>query len=230
MAMDLELDQAPDAPACNLAPSCNLASPDFDPELPRKTRSKRHNLFIRAGKLVSPHGEFVCIVRDVSETGVGVRFFHEPPTGDVIELHMPEGGIYPIHQVRRVDNHVGYKFVQRIDLSDFLDADPAFPKRGLRLNLAFPVTLRTLTGVEEGVVENLSQHGARFSSEGCYAIDQRLRVDCPEVEINFGEVEAAIRWRRDSDYGVVFENTLSLEQFANLAARLQCPQLLRSEA
>jgi len=227
MAMDL--GHAQDASVNGLASD---VAPAFDqPPISqshndRKVRSERHNLFIRAGKLVSPHGEFVCVVRDVSETGVGIRLFHAPPSGDSIELHMPDGGVYEIRQMRHEGNHVGYEFVNAIRLSDFLDENPEFPKRGLRLNLFFPVKVRSLGGLKEGVVENLSQHGARFSCEGFYAIDQSLFVECPEDDVRFGEVGAKVRWRRDSEYGVVFENTLSLEEFAKLAAELQCPNLL----
>ncbi|MEP1421527.1 MAG: PilZ domain-containing protein [Erythrobacter sp.] len=218
-----ELGNAQDA-------SAEDQGPDLDLAFEQQTRSLRHNLVIRAGKLVSPHGEFVCVVRDVSETGVGLRLFHDPPTGEPLELQMPDGGTYEIRQVREDGNHVGYEFVNVIDVPRFLVENPDFPKRGLRLNLAFPVTVRSLAGTNEGLVENLSQHGARLSCEGIYAIDQNLFVDCPEDEVRFREVGAKVRWRRDSEYGVVFENTLSLEEFAKLAAELQCPDLLRSDA
>ena len=42
----------------------------------------------------------------------------------------------------------------------------------------------------------------------------------------FAEVRAKVRWRRDHDYGVVFDDTFTLGDFARLAARLQAPGLL----
>ena len=35
-----------------------------------------------------------------------------------------------------------------------------------------------------------------------------------------------VRWRREREYGVVFDDTKSLPEFARLAARIQCPRLL----
>ncbi|KEO88888.1 hypothetical protein EH31_15765 [Erythrobacter longus] len=192
-----------------------------------RARSTRHLPLIRAAKLVAPHGEFVCVVRDVSETGVRLRLFHATPTGTLIELHMPSGGIYEISPVREAGNEVGFEFKNRIDLADFLLATPSVAKRGLRLGLAFPVQINSLSGPGEGIVDNLSQQGARFFCETPFALDQALRVQCLEEEIRFGEVRAKVRWRRDSEYGIVFEDTLSLDQFAELAAKLQCPDLLR---
>jgi hypothetical protein len=39
-------------------------------------------------------------------------------------------------------------------------------------------------------------------------------------------VRAKIRWRRDQRYGLVFEDTFTLGDFARMAAWLQAPALL----
>ncbi|WP_298306774.1 PilZ domain-containing protein [uncultured Erythrobacter sp.] len=193
----------------------------------QRLRSPRYTLLIRAAKLVTDHGEFICVVRDVSETGVRLRLFHDPPTGEPIELHMVGGDVYSLRQVRQDGNEVGCEFIERIDLPRFLTEENAYPKRGLRLSLCFPINIVSLSGLrDDGTIVNLSQQGARFSCKGMYAIDQALRVECTEQEVGFGAVSAKVRWRRDSEYGVVFENTLSLEEFAKLAAKLQKPELL----
>jgi PilZ domain len=196
------------------------------PESANCDRATRYTLFIRAAKLVTSQGEFVCIVRDVSETGIRLRLFHAPPTGEPIELHMSNGRSFILRQIWHKNNEAGYAFAQRIEISEFVVDKESFPKRGLRLNLTFPVQVRSLDGQHEGIIENISQQGARLSCSGLYAIDQALRLECPEEEIQFGEVNAKVRWRREDAYGLVFENTLSLEEFAMLAARLQCPRLL----
>lgn len=193
----------------------------------RRAKPERHSLFIRPAKLVSPQGEFVCVVRDVSQDGVGIRLFHDPPTGDLIELHTPNGSVHEVRQASHEGNNVGYRFAAPVDFANFLNESTNHPKRALRLGLFFPVNVRSLAGQSEGIIENLSQHGARFTCEGRYSIDQTLLVDCPEGDVRFGEVNAKVRWRQQSEYGVVFENTLSLEEFAKLAAQLQCPALLR---
>lgn len=189
-------------------------------------RATRYTLFIRAAKLVSSQGEFVCVVRDVSETGVRLRLFHAPPKGLPLELHMTNGQAYVLRQAWHKDNEAGFAFEHRIDLSKFVEESSKFPKRGIRLDLLFPVTITTLSGSSDGIVENISQQGARIACKTAFAIDQNVRIECPEEEIQLGEVSAKVRWRREDAYGVVFENTLSLEEFAKLAARLQCPQLL----
>ncbi len=213
----------------------NLASPSEAPvdgrgesALPAiETRTApRFTLLIRAAKIVSAQGEFVCVVRDVSEKGVCVRLFHAVPHGDPIELHMPGGGVYELRTIWERDNEAGLEFTKPVDVARLINEASEYPKRGLRLELYFPITIRSLTNASEGIIENLSQQGARFETEGHFATDQNLRIESAEGDIVFKDVRAKVRWRRDQHYGVVFDDTLSLSEFARLAARLQCPKLL----
>ncbi|MEE4201572.1 PilZ domain-containing protein [Erythrobacter sp.] len=186
----------------------------------------RVTLLIRAAKLVTSSGEFVCVLRDVSQSGISIRLFHKLPAGDPIELHMPGGSIYELVTVWKKELEAGFEFAAEVDVDKLINEVGQFPKRGLRLGLVFPIGIATLTETCEGVVENLSQQGARFECDKLFAIDQTLRLSCPDKSIPFGEVRAKVRWRRNREYGVVFDDTLTLSDFARLAAQLQCPDLL----
>lgn len=202
------------------------AEPDSVPNAAEQRAAPRFTLLIRAAKLVSHHGEFVCVVRDVSETGVSVKLFHTLPSGSPLELHMPGGGVYEIEPVWQRDNQAGFTFKQPVDVTTLINEASDYPKRGLRLGLCFPIRISTLTQCCEGVVANLSQQGARFECESLFAIDQNLRIETLEKIPEFSEVRAKVRWRRDHSYGMVFEDTFTLGDFARLAARLQAPGLL----
>ncbi|MEE4153336.1 MAG: PilZ domain-containing protein [Erythrobacter sp.] len=189
-------------------------------------RAPRFTLLIRAAKLVSPQGEFVCVIRDVSETGVSLRLFHAMPTGAPLEIQLPSGTAYEVEPIWQRDNEAGLRFAAPVDVARLINEAGEYPKRGLRLDLCFPVELRTLTKTCEAVIVNLSQQGGRFESDCMFAIEQSLRI-APSVSLaEFDEVRAKIRWRRGSEYGVVFDDTFSLGNFARLAARLQAPGLL----
>jgi hypothetical protein len=186
----------------------------------------RFTLLIRAAKLVSAQGEFVCVIRDVSETGVSVRLFHALPSCQDFELHMPAGTAYAISRVWNRDNEAGFSFAEPVDIARMINESGEYPKRGLRLGLCFPVMLTTLTQSCEATVENLSQQGARFECDGLLAIDQTVRIEAPGVSSAMREVRAKVRWRRGQHYGVVFDDTFALGDFARLAAQLQAPALL----
>jgi hypothetical protein len=186
----------------------------------------RFTLLIRAAKLISSQGEFVCVIRDVSETGASVRLFHALPSGDPLELHMPGGGVYELRAVWERENEAGFQFVSPVDVGRLINEASEYPRRGLRLGLCFPITVGTLTQRCEAIVENLSQQGARFECDGLFAIDQTVRIETQEGGAQFKEVRAKVRWRRGHHYGVVFDDTFTLADFARLAARLQAPALL----
>ncbi len=186
----------------------------------------RFTLLIRAAKLVSAQGEFVCVIRDVSETGVSVRLFHTLPACPSFALHMPAGAVYEANPVWKRDNEAGFSFTETVEVERLINEASEYPKRGLRLGLCFPVTVNTLGMVFEAMVENLSQQGARLSCDRLLAIDQAVRIELPDIEGRPREVRAKVRWRRDLHYGVVFDDTFALGEFARLAARLQAPALL----
>lgn len=186
----------------------------------------RLTLLIRAAKLVSAQGEFVRVIRDVSDLGVSVRLFHALPTGQHFELHMPAGAGYAITRVWQRGNEAGFTFNEPIEVTRMINESAEYPKRGLRLAVCFPIRLATLTQHCDAVVENLSQQGARIACDSLLAIDQMVRIEAPGVAPDLRTVRAKIRWRRDSHYGVVFDDTFTLGDFARLVARLQAPALL----
>lgn len=186
----------------------------------------RFTLLIRAAKLVSAQGEFVCVIRDVSESGVSVRLFHALPGCKNFALHMPAGAVYEIARMWHRDNEAGFTFDQPVEVAKLVNESGDYPKRGLRLALCFPVQVATLSGSFAAVVENLSQQGARITCDTLLAIDQTVRIAVPGLSGKPREVRAKVRWRRDDQYGVVFDDTFTLGEFARLAALLQAPALL----
>lgn len=185
----------------------------------------RFTLLIRAARLVCSQGEFVCVIRDISETGVSVRLFHALPASESFELHMPGGRIYDVRRIWARENEAGFEFASPVEVAEIINEAGEYPKRGLRLGLHFPIIIASLNHRCQGIVENLSQQGARFECDALYAIDETLRISGEGVLV---DVRAKVRWRRDRQYGVVFDDTFTLGDFARLAARLQAPSLLDS--
>jgi hypothetical protein len=155
-----------------------------------------------------------------------LRLVHALPSCQQYELHTPAGAVYLVERVWDRDNEAGFAFAQAIDVARMINESGEYPKRGLRLGLCFPVRVSTLTQTSEAVVENLSQQGARLECGSLLAIDQNIRIEAPDAAGVMREVRAKVRWRRERHYGVVFDDTFALGDFARLAARLQAPALL----
>ncbi|OZA93906.1 MAG: PilZ domain-containing protein, partial [Erythrobacter sp. 34-65-8] len=85
-----------------------------------------------------------------------------------------------------------------------------------------PVNLAVLGQKHPAMIRNLSQQGARIECDVRLALIQMVRLESGYLP----EIRAKVRWRRDSQFGLVFEDTFSLGDFAQIAARLQSPSLL----
>lgn len=182
----------------------------------------RFTLLIRAAKLIDPHGEFICVIRDVSATGVSLRGFHALPDREAQELELQTGERYAIDRVWHRGAEAGYSFRDAVEVADLIAESGPFPKRQLRLELSASVRISTGGLAMEADLTNLSQQGARIECDWLFALDQPLRLSSPLVP----ELVARVRWREGRTYGVVFDDTFNLRELAILAARLQNPALL----
>ncbi|MCF8882909.1 PilZ domain-containing protein [Erythrobacter sp. SN021] len=185
----------------------------------------RFTSLIRAAKLVCGQGEFVCVIRDVSATGVSVRTFHPLPTDKTVALELQNGESYELQLVRGEGCEASYKFDRPIVVERLIHEDWHYPKRQLRLNITLPLKVSALTGSAEAITLNISQQGARIECDAVFAIDQRVTISCEQLP----DIRCKVRWRKDSNYGLVFEDTFSLREFAIFAARVQCPVLFQND-
>ena len=196
------------------------SKPAYDPTEQRG--AQRYTSLIRSAKLVCGQGEFLCVIRDVSATGVSLRTFHALPDERTIALELQNGETYEIKEIRRNCLEASYQFDRPVAVERLIHETWNFPKRQLRLNIAIPLELSSLSERGDAETVNLSQQGARVACDASFAIDQTIRVTGP----NFPETRAKVRWRKDGHYGLVFENTFSLREFSLMAAAVQCPAML----
>ena len=124
------------------------------------------------------------------------------------------------------DFEASYKFDAPVEVERLIRENWKYPKRGLRLNLMMPLTVSSLSGKAEAVTINISQQGARIECEQIYAIDQRVTISCEHLP----DIRSTVRWRKDANYGLVFEDTFTLREFAIAAAKVQCPFLVEDDA
>ena len=174
----------------------------------------RHTLLIRSAKLILGPAEYLCVLRDISETGVAVRLFHHlaPLATMVLELQNEER-----HEVALVwhrEDRMGMRFSHPVDVHRLIEAPSPFKRRPIRLRVERPAVLSL--GEENTMCSllDLSQHGAKLACDRIFAIDQRVRL----VAAGMPQVQAKVRWRREDRLGLVFENTFQLGELAGIVA------------
>lgn len=194
--------------------------------VPEQRAAQRYTSLIRAAKLVSSQGEFVCVIRDVSDIGISLRTFHDLPVGGDLALELQNGETFELNKVREDGRGTSFTFRVPVPVERLIRETGNYPKRQLRLNIAIPLTATTIAGCYDAITENISQQGCRLECDAAFAIDQNLRL----AGDHFPEIRAKVRWRKDARYGLVFDNTFTLREFALLVAGLQSPSLLGAGA
>lgn len=178
----------------------------------------RFTLLLRTAKLVSEAGEFLCILRDASASGIRARLFHPLPDTAAFQLELGNGERFPLEPVWQRDGHAGFRFADGpVDLDGLLEEAGLLPKRMIRLRMEFPLTL-TCEGIARMVgLRDLSQQGALIESRPTLALGALVRIGLADLPVR----HARVRWRRNALHGLVFQQAFRLDELAALAARLQ---------
>jgi PilZ domain len=203
--------------ACAMSEATVIADPAAPRSFEDMRGAQRFTLLIRTAKLICESAEFLCIIRDVSETGVRLRLFHDLPAEGRMALELSNGEVYFIERVWERDSHAGFQFAAPIDVHTFIAEVSPYPRRQPRLRLQFPAVLSAEGQASVATVRDLSPQGARIETTRFLAIGQRVKLEGD----GFPAVLAKVCWRSGSDYGLVFEQVYTLETLAVLAAALQ---------
>lgn len=174
----------------------------------------RFTLLIRSAKLIADDRAYLCVVRDISATGISIRTFHPLPVGERLEIEFQTGQHYPIERVWERDGEAGFRFFEPIDVDAIIGGHGAFPKRDLRFALELPVSLQIGGETLAATLVNISRQGGSIMCERTLSIAQPIRLTAPGLP----EIEARVRWRKQGQFGLIFDTTFSL---ANLAMLLR---------
>ncbi|MDE2405101.1 MAG: PilZ domain-containing protein [Sphingomonadales bacterium] len=178
----------------------------------------RFTLLLRTAKLIADGREFVCVLRDASDTGVKVRLFHPLPAAQAHELELADGTRLPLDPVWERGGHAGFRFVTPIDVRTMIeDFDGPYPRRPLRLQLHNHARVTAHGDIREARIINLSQQGA------CIQCDEHLMLQekiCIEGDL-MPPIVAHVCWRDAPRYGLAFEQLFQLDELARFIARVQ---------
>lgn len=174
-------------------------------------------LMMRAAKLVGVCGDFLCVIRDVSTTGIRLRLFHKLPPEQKLTLQLANGEHYFVETVWEKDGEAGFRLIAPVDVEAFIAETGPYPKRQLRLAVSLPAMLSAGKATGTAVIHDISQQGACIETSCLLALDQLVKLEAEGLPTLY----AKVRWRRHPDYGLVFERTFRLDELARLAQTMQ---------
>jgi len=191
-----------------------------------RRQAPRFTLLIQTAKLVSHHGEFLCIVRDASTEGVRIRHFGYLPPDEYIEFELANGQRFTVQLMWKDEEYAGLKFNSGVNLARIVKlASHTLPKRQLRLSTEMMGKVSFADVRSPVTIRNLSQQGACIECAERIALEQLIQLESDDLE----PVYARVRWRKGTVYGLVFVETLSLERLAEIVAQAAYDEAERQE-
>jgi len=196
-------------------PSPEHASPSLSMRIEQR-QAPRYTLLLRQAKLRTRYGEFLCIIRDVSASGISIRIFHPLPPCRRMAIELRDGSPYLVEKIWERAGEAGFRFRDPVALAQMLEDDSRYPRRPIRVAIDVPVTVTSGEQRGTGFLTNLSQQGARLDADCSWARGQLLRIAADDMPMAY----AKVRWRRDHVHGLVLEETFSFRDFARCLGRL----------
>jgi hypothetical protein len=196
------------------------AAPPWDETCPdsEKRSGERFTLLIRTAKLVAPSGEYLCVIRDVSQEGLKARLFQPLPVDEPLDIELATGDRERVEPIWQQGDLAGFRFTTRVPLERLLAAaPPGRKKRPVRLHVALPVRVVVNGQSLAADFRDISQHGASLECAAHLAVGQRVHLECEGLP----PLDARVRWRRQPHYGVIFEQTFRFDELARLVAALR---------
>lgn len=180
----------------------------------------RVTILLRSAKLVGSSGEFVCIIRDVSQGGVRLRLFHKVVDDKGMVLETTTGDRLAVEKVWEREGEAGFRFAEPIDVKRFVAEVAPFPKRPIRIGLNHPAVMGDGGVVEQVTILDISREGAKIETDRRLAIGQTIRLEADGLPV----VDCSVRWRRHPIYGLVFRQLMGMEELAARVHKIQLKQ------
>lgn len=187
------------------------------PSQPDQRKAQRVALLIRAAKLLTREGEFLCVIRDASEEGISMRIFHPLPDCPNMMVELQNGDRYRAELRWQDGDRAGFRFASQADVRRIIESPSRFTKRPVRINLTASAEIQTADRCEYATLQDISQQGAKIACSSRLAIDQRVILRAAGMR----DTPAKIRWRREGTCGVVFEETFQFAELAHIVRELQ---------
>ena len=198
--------------------------------VPRPTERRddeRISPMLRVGKLVTPQGEQLIRIRNISAGGVMGEISSAPEIGAHVSVELSSQQI-PSTVIWTRDGMAGIKFDQNVDLGELLAGRKprhGFRPRPPRLEVGCKASIRVGKVYYTVDVHDISLGGMKVEP-----IEERcLDKDVIVVVESLKPIRGHVRWYSDRKAGIVFDKPLEFDELAEwMGKRLEMANLKAS--
>lgn len=179
---------------------------------------------MRVGLIRTSRGEEMCLVRNISSSGLCARLYQEKRPGDVVQIELKSGGLLSGKIVWTRGLEAGIVFHAPIDLEQVLlsrwVSENGQQPRVPRVGITCPGILRVNGRSHSARVHNISPGGARLEMRSEIPTLAETVLFLP----NLAPIAGHVRWSKGSTAGLSFNERLPLDlltQWIDLQRRIQ---------
>jgi hypothetical protein len=182
--------------------------------------TERHQLILRVGLLEQNGRTIICLVKNISATGVQVKPYGKICDGTAVSLRVGDENI-PGVLVWSRDGLAGVKFGQTLNPQALLRIGQKMlvhrRRTAPRVTTHLKGSMRT-GGMRRAItVCDLSMVGARARTDQPVTFGNCTIIDVPGLP----SLTACVRWSNGAEFGVSFQPPLSIQIVADLLAKEQ---------
>ena len=184
---------------------------DEHPGVAERRTAQRHVTLLRIGKIITPHRQELCLIRNISSGGLKAQVYARHAAGNRLTVEMGSDERLAGKIVWVKDAHIGVQFDKEIEVAVILghraDGRRARPPR---LDVACPARLRLDTDLHPVTLRDISQGGAKAALDA--AIDPgttgSIAID------GLQPMGAVVRWCHGGLVGLAFFQPIPLHALA----------------
>lgn len=184
---------------------------------------QRYMTVLQTGRIVSDRAQDLCLIKNISENGMMVRFIAPVKPNERLLIDFKSGRSVHARVAWVKDNIAGLEFEQPLDVREILSpASSDFVLRAPRLEIDMQVRVKDDEQVETVGLINISQTGAQIERFRFARLGERVRLEIPGLLV----MESQIRWVSEDRTGLAFVNSISFDRLATWAANLTPRRIL----
>jgi hypothetical protein len=182
------------------------------PRPPERRRDQRHLTILRVGTLVVEGRRELCLIRNISAGGLMAHIYSPLKLGDQVAVELKTNQQIPGRVVWVEETNAGIEFDTVIDVVETLANPPVMDNgwrpRMPRVEVERLGTLRAGATVYWVTARDISQGGVRLEYDGSLGegADVVLALE------GFAPVHGVVRWAREGECGVSFNQVIPFTQ------------------
>ena len=182
--------------------------------LEERRKEKRFTLILRVGVLEQMDKVSLCLVKNISSTGVQIKFYTHPIVGNEATIRVADEPSVKGHVVWIKGDVAGLSFDEELDAARVLRVrqklGPNRRRSVPRVSVNASATLRTGGRTRHATICDISSLGARIRTSSNLAEGDRAVISFAELP----PISAFVRWCDGNEVGLAFETPIPMQVIA----------------